>query len=60
MVLSIPIKYKWFFNRSIWLIDGTWTNITTLSKSEPRSNGNGEVLHTPQISKKETSRLNAV
>ena len=30
MVSSVPIKYKWFFNISIWLIYGTLVGITTL------------------------------
>ena len=38
--LPRPIEYKWFLSISIWLIDVTWTGITTLGQvSEPRSNG---------------------
>ena len=38
-------------NRSIWLIDGTLTDITTPGQSEPGSNGNERVLNTPHISR---------
>ena len=37
-------------NSSIWSIDGTLTNITIPSQSEPGSNGNEELFHIPQIS----------
>ena len=47
MVSSI---YNWL-NRSIWLIDRTPTSTTTLGQSEPGSNGNEEVLSTPQSSR---------
>ena len=41
------MKYKWFFNKFIWAIDFTLTGTTTLGQSEPGSNGNEGVLHTP-------------
>ena len=35
-------------NRFIWPIDGALTNATTPGQSESGSNGNEEVLYTPQ------------
>ena len=37
-------------NKYIWLIDRTLTVTTTPGRSEPGSNDNKGVLHTPQIS----------
>ena len=51
MLSSIPIKYKEFLYRSIWLISCTLTCSTTLGQSGPGSNGNEEVHHIPQISR---------
>ena len=60
MISCIPIEYKSFFNKSIWPIDETLTGTTTPGQGGPGSNGNKEVLHTPQISKIEDSISNAV
>ena len=40
MASSIPIKYEYFLNRSIWPMDGTLTRTTTPDQSGPGSNGN--------------------
>ena len=37
-------------NSSIWPIDRTLSSATTLSQSEPWSNGNEEVFHIPKSS----------
>ena len=42
--------------RSIWSIHGFLTSTTPLSQSEPGSNGNEGVLHTPLVSKNEVSQ----
>ena len=47
MASSIPIELELFLNRTIWPIDGTLRDITTPSQSEPWSNGNEKILHTP-------------
>ena len=39
-----------FVNRSIWPIYGTLIDTTTPGQSEPRSNGNKGVLHSPEQS----------
>ena len=36
---------------SIWLLDKTLSDATTLGQNEPGSHGNEGVLHIPQISK---------
>ena len=36
-------------NRSIWLINKTLKGATTLSQSEPGSNGGKMTLHTPKL-----------
>ena len=41
-------------------IYGTLMHTVTLGESEPESNGNEEILHTPQISRTRVSSLNAV
>ena len=56
----IPIKYKSFLNRSMWLIDWTLTNITTPDQSGPRIESNERVLHTPQISRIEASPTDTI
>ena len=42
-VSSIPINYKEFSNISIWPVDGTLTDTTTLSLSGSGSNDNEEL-----------------
>ena len=44
-----PIEYKQFSNRSIWPIDRTLEDITTLDQSVPGSNelGNKGMFHIP-------------
>ena len=50
MISSIPIQY-YNFQTSYFLIDEIQTGTTTtLGQSEPGSNGNEGILHTPQIS----------
>ena len=49
-VTHIPIKYKLFLSRPIWPIGGILAGSTTLDQSEPGSNGNEDVLHTPKFS----------
>ena len=60
MASSIPIKYKLFLNRSIYPIGETLIGTTTLGQSRTGSNGNEEVLGTPQISITEASPPDAV
>ena len=47
-------------NCSIWLIDGTLSDATTLDLSVPGSNCNEEVLHIPQGSKTGASPLDCL
>ena len=56
MVLSILIELEEFF-KQIYL---TWTSIATRGQSGPGSNVSEMVLHTPQISKTETSTSEAI
>ena len=47
-------------NKSIWLRNGILTSITTIGQSGPGSNGNKQVLYTPQISRTGASPEDAV
>ena len=49
MVLSIPIKYKKFSNRSIWTTDEALTGTITPGQSGPVSDCNEGVFHIPQF-----------
>ena len=55
-----PIKYKWFINKSMTIINGILTGTITPDQSGPGSNGNEGVLHTPQIPRTGTLPTNAV
>ena len=54
------MSYYIFCNRYIWAIDRILTDTTTLSQSEPGSNGNKEVLYILQSSRIEVSPPDAV
>ena len=60
MVASIPIVYKQSSNRPISPIDDTLTGSTTPCPSGFWSNANESQLHTPLISRTETSPSNAI
>ena len=45
MVSSIPTEYDDSTNKSIWYIDGTQTDMTSLCQSVPRINNTDEALH---------------
>ena len=47
----IPIKYEWFFNRSIWSIDGILTDTITPGQRGPGNNGRERVFHTVHITR---------
>ena len=51
-------KYRKWLGSSIWHIDGTVTDTTTLGQSGPGSNGNEEVLYICQNSRTGTSPWN--
>ena len=44
MASSIPIKYKWFSNRSIWPMDGTLTHTTSPGQNGTKNNDYKESL----------------
>ena len=49
------IKYEQFLNKSIWTLNEVITGTTTPGQGEPGSNGNENVLYTPQISRTDVS-----
>ena len=55
IVLSDPSQYKWFHTNNFltepFALDGTLNGTTIPGQSGPRSNGNEEVVHTPQSSR---------
>ena len=55
-ISSILTEYEWFLNRSIWPINGTFTETTNPGQSVPGSNGNEGASHIPQITIAQSSR----
>ena len=61
-IFLATIRYQIsFFNAyNFTLIDGTLSSITNPDKSEPDGNDHEKVLHTPHISRTETTPLDAI
>ena len=58
--IPFVVRLYLHFLTSIWPVIGTLTRTTSPGESGPGSNGHGGILHTPQISRTETSQPVAV